>query len=93
MGGDAESVAPDVAEASGTVGGLSCWFGESSSEADGIASTTANRAPHVGQVLRDALVNCSRARTRYWLRQRWQVMRAALVPSCRAAVVMIQQAA
>ncbi len=93
MGGDNEAVAPEVAEASGTAEGLSCWFGESSSERNDIASTTANRAPQVGQVLRDALVNCSRARTRYRLRQRWQVTRAALVSSCSAAVVMIQQAA
>jgi hypothetical protein len=32
-------------------------------------------------------------RTRYRLRQRWQVTRAAFVSSCSAAMVMIQQAA
>ncbi|HQV12159.1 MAG TPA: hypothetical protein PKW52_12500 [Nitrospira sp.] len=65
-----EAVASDAGEASGTTDGLWCWLGKSSAEADDSGSTTANRAPHVAQVLRDALVNRSTARTRYRLKQR-----------------------
>ncbi len=65
-----EAVASDVGEASGTTDDLWCRLGRSSGEADDSGSTTANRAPHVAQVLRDALVNCSTARTRYRLKQR-----------------------
>ncbi len=64
MGGGMDAVAPGVEKGSGTEERLSCWFGQSCPESAGIGTTTANRAPHVGQVLRDAGDNRSRAWTR-----------------------------
>lgn len=64
MDGGMDAVASGVDEGSGTEDSLSCWFGQSCPESAGTVSTTANRAPHVGQLLRDAGDNRSRAWTR-----------------------------
>lgn len=62
--GEEDAVMQGGGDGSGTAESLPCPFGRTSIEAEDTGSTTANRAPHVGQVLREALVNCSRARIR-----------------------------